>query len=164
VGFSTYAWSAGAGSISITAHWSFTGQLYAKTDCTPGGTGPIAWADGYVTIRLWDQSTGSWYGATVTGGTFGGSLSGCTAGQTATYSQYYSVQTETASESFPSLSGSFEVYSTFFISNGGSTPSASLSSGAGGCSGLDGISNNGFASCTGTSTSGTVLLMPDEIA
>jgi hypothetical protein len=155
VGFYTYPFNTGAGSISITAHWSFTGQLYAKTDCTPGGTHPLAWADGYVTIRLYDQSTGGWMGGTVIGGSFGSSLHGCTAGQTATYSQFYTVQTETASETFSSLSGTFEVYSTFFISDGGFTPSATLASGAGGCSGLNSV-NNG-ASCTGNSISGAVL-------
>jgi hypothetical protein len=92
----------------------------------------------------------------VSGGSFGCTFSGCTAGQTNTYSQFYTVQAETPSPSFSSLGGNFEVFSTFVISNGGSTPSASLASGAGGCSGLDGITNNGYAGCTGTSTSGTV--------
>ena len=40
--FYSTTWTPGAGSISISARWSFFGQLYAKVDCTPGGTGPIA--------------------------------------------------------------------------------------------------------------------------
>jgi hypothetical protein len=142
--FYSTTWTPGAGSISISARWSFSGQLYPEVDCTPGGTGPIAWADGYVAVRLWDVSTASWYGFTVTGGSFGSTLSGCTAGQTNSYSQFYTVQAETATQSFSSLGGDFEVFSTFVISNGGSTPSVSLASRAGGCSGLDGINNTGM--------------------
>lgn len=37
MGFRSTTYTAGGTSDTVTAHWSFTGQLYAKTDCTPGG-------------------------------------------------------------------------------------------------------------------------------